>query len=193
MASTIQNLKSALGSGGRVNKYSVALNIPSAVSTTSDLSQGDILCKAASFPGVTVGAIEVFNQGRKLLIPGDTTYTNTWELTFYNTEDHGLRKDFLSWMRSADHFQNNSHSGSPSDLMTDLAVSQLDSAGNITATYTFHNVWVSDVGEIALADDTDGGIQEFPVTFTFTDWVVGTGELNVPSDGNAATGNAVAE
>jgi len=179
----ISNLKQALGAGGRVNKYRIDFSVPSAVPVKSELQNADVLCKAAQFPGVTISPIEVFNQGRKLVIPGDTTYENTWSVTFYNTADHALRADMISWMRAADDFQKNTHSGNPNDVMGELGVTQLDSLGKATATYTFHNVWVTGVDAVEVSDDTDGGIQEFVVNFAFSDWVVGTGEeqdFNVP-------------
>jgi len=193
MANKLAELKFALGAGARANKYRVNFSVPAAVPVASNLQNVDALCKASNFPGMSIGQIEVFNQGRKLILPGDTTYTNTWTLSFYNTEDHALRKDMISWMKSADHFQNNSHSGNPAALMGELSCEQLDSAGNPTTKYTFHNVFVQEVGELAVGDDQVDTIQEFDVTFSFTDWVVGDGELNTPSAGNAATVNDVAE
>ena len=193
MANRLAELKSALGAGGRANKYRVNFSIPSTVPTTSNLQNANTLCKATQFPGMTLGQIEVFNQGRKMMIPGDTTYENNWTMTFYNTEDHALRKDMISWLKSADHFQNNSHSGNPDSIMGELSVEQLDSAGNPTAKYTFHNVFVSEVAALELGDDQIDTIQEFDVTFTFSDWVVGEGELNEPTSGNIATKNEVAE
>lgn len=192
MANKLAELKNALGAGARANKYRVNFSVPSAVPVQSNLQNVDALCKASNFPSMTIGQIEVFNQGRKLILPGDTTYTNTWTLSFYNTEDHALRKDMISWMKAADHFQNNSHSGNPAALMGELSVEQLDSAGNATTRYTFHNVFVQEVGELAIGDDQVDTIQEFDVTFSFTDWVVGDGELNNPAAGNAATLNSVA-
>jgi len=192
MANKLAELKGALGAGARASKYRVNFSVPAAVPVTSNLQNVDALCKASNFPSVTIGQIEVFSQGRKLMLPGDTTYTNAWTLSFYNTEDHALRKDMISWMKAADHFQNNSHSGNPAALMGELSVEQLDSAGNPTAKYTFHNVFVQEVGELAVGDDQIDTIQEFDVTFSFTDWVVGDGELNNPAAGNAATENEVA-
>jgi len=192
MANKLEELKGAIGAGARANKYRVNFSVPSDVVVVSNLQDADVLCKAASFPSMTIGQIEAWNQGRKLLIPGDTTYSNTWELTFYTTEDHGLRRDMISWMRSADHFQNNQHTGNPGALMGELSVEQLDSAGMGTAKYTFHNVFVSEVGELTLGDDTADTIHEFSVTFSFTDWVVGNGALNVPGKAGTPTNNVIA-
>lgn len=193
MANKVAELKSALGAAARPNKYRVNFSVPAAVPTTSNLSVADTLCKASTFPSATIGQIEVFNQGRKLVLPGDTTYANAWTLTFYMTEDHALRKDMIAWMKAADHFQNNSHSGNPQALLGEMSIQQLDSAGNPTATYTFHNVFVQEVGEVAVQADTNDEAMEFDVTFSFTDWVVGDGEVNNPAAGNLATGNEVAE
>ena len=97
MSNKISELKNALGAAARPNKYRVNFSIPASVPVKSDLSVADALCKASVFPSVTIGQIEVWNQGRKLVIPGDTSYTTTWTLEFYLTEDHALRKDLLSW------------------------------------------------------------------------------------------------
>jgi len=188
----VAELKQALGSGARPNKYRVNFTIPAAVPTTANLQNADALCKASSFPAMTIGQIEVFNQGRKLILPGDTSYTNTWTLTFYQTEDHGIRRDMISWMKSADHFQNNEHSGDPTAVMGELSVEQLDSAGEATTKYTFHNVFVQEVGEVTLGDDQIDTAQEFDCTFSFTDWVVGSGETNEPSTFDPATENEIA-
>lgn len=192
MTNKLADLKNAMGAGARANKYRINFSIPAVVPIVSDLQDADTLCKAGSFPEMTIGKIEVFNQGRKLPIPGDTTYANAWTLTFYNTEDHALRRDMISWMRSTDDFQNNSHAGDLTQLMGELSVEQLDSAGNPTIKYTFHNVFVEGVGELTVGDDQIDTIQEFDVTFSFSDWVVGGGELNDPSAGNAPTNNAIA-
>ncbi len=168
----VAELKTALGPAARPNKYRLNFSVPSTVSTSADLAQADALCKAASFPTVSIGQIEVFNQGRKLIIPGDTAYENTWTLTFYQTEDHALRKDMIAWMKAADNFKENSHATDPGALMGELSVEQLNASGQTTAKYTFFNVFVQSVGEVALGDDTIDTVMEFDVTFSFTDWDV---------------------
>ena len=59
----LADLKNAINAGARPNKYRVNFTVPSTVPVTSDLSQADILCKATQFPAMTLGQIEVFNQG----------------------------------------------------------------------------------------------------------------------------------
>jgi hypothetical protein len=168
----INELKAAIGAAARPNKYQITFSVPSAVKSSIESKNLDVLCKASSFPSVTIGQIEVFNQGRKLVIPGDTSYTNTWTLTFYQTEDHAIRKAMIAWMKAADDFQNNVHSTEPGIVMTDLTVEQLNSEGKSTAKYVFHNAFVQEVGEVTLGDDQQDTAMEFDVTFSFTDWVV---------------------
>jgi len=188
----IAELKNAIGAGAKASKYRLNFSIPAAVPVSSNLQNADALCSATSFPGVTIGQIEVWGQGRKLVLPGDTTFENNWTVTFYLTEDHGLRKDLYSWMVSADNFQKNSHSGNPGDLMGELSVEQLDSAGNPTAKYTFHNVFVSELAEVAVSDETIDEISTFDCTFSFTDWVAGDGELPDAKAGGKPTLNSIA-
>lgn len=188
----ILDLKQALGAGARANKYRVNFNVPSAVPKTADLSTIDTLAMASSYPQKSIGMIEVFNQGRKLVLPGDTAYPNTWTLTFYNTEEHNIRRQILEWMRSIDHFQDNMHSGVPIEIMTDLSVSQLDSAMNETVRYTFHCCWPQDMSDITIGDDQQDTITQFTVTFAYTEWTVGDGELDKPLQYNSSTKNFIA-
>ena len=189
---TINDLKFALGAGARASKYMVHFAQPNAIQAIGDLSKAFLLCKGSSIPGKTIGQIDTFIQGRKLPISGDTQFSNNWTLTFYMTEDHSLRRNFLSWMTACDNFQKNMHSGDPASVMAEMGVSQLDSAGNPTARYTFHNVWVSDVPEISVGADQADTIIEFDVTFTYSDWVLGTGEFDEPTSANNATKNPTA-
>lgn len=191
MSNKVSELKAALGAAARPNKYRVNFAIPAAIPTVGDLSTANTLCKASSFPSVTLGQIETWNQGRKLVLPGDTSYATTWTLTMYATEDHALRKDFIAWMRYVDHFQDNEHTGVPADVMGEMSVQQLDSQGNDTVTYTFHNVFVQEIGEVSIGDDQADTALEFDVTFSFTDWVVGDTGTNQPETGNASTLNTI--
>lgn len=187
--STINSLKSALGAGARASKYKVQFSFPSAVNVSSDARNIDLLCKSSTFPGVDIGVIEVWNQGRKLPLPGDTSFSNEWTLSFYNTENHDIRRSMLAWLVACDHFQTNTHTGVPAELMIDAVITQLDSAGKDVVSYTFHNIFVKGVGEISVADDSVDAIQEFDVTLSFSDWVVGTDAVNVPTGNYTSTGN----
>lgn len=178
MANKIREIGNTLGASGRANKYRVSFAFPAAVGGTTDLQEVDVLAKSATAPQKEIGIIELWNQGRKHVTPGDTTYDNTWPLDFYLGESHAFRYDLIKWQDACDNFHKNLHSGIPSEIFADLRVEQLDSAGNSTAVYTLHNCWPSVIGEVTYGDDAENTVTEFNVTFTYTDWVTGKGEEN---------------
>jgi hypothetical protein len=176
MAIKIREIENVLGTSGRQNKYRVSFAFPAAVSTATDLASVDILAKSTEAPQKEIGLIELWNQGRKLPIPGDTTFDNTWTVSFYLGENHSIRYDLLKWQDACDNFYANRHTGSPSAIFADLRVEQLDSAGKVTAQYTLHSCWPSVVGPVMYDDSAENSPTEFECTFTYSDWVVGTGE-----------------
>jgi hypothetical protein len=180
MASTINELSRVLGAAARANKYRVSFTWPIAVKGETSLEDIDVLAKAATAPTKEIGQIELWNQGRKLIIPGDTAYDNAWDVTFYLTENHQLRYDMVTWMDACDNFQRNIHAGDPTQIFAELRIEQLDSDGNVTAQYTLHNAFPQNVGEVSFGADTADTPGEFNVTFAYSDWVTGTGEFSVP-------------
>ena len=186
MSNKIEEIKRVLKSGSKASKYLIKFVFPPEVSASMDLKDMSCLAKATTFPGVTIGQIEVYNQGRKLVIPGDTAYENTWNVTFYNDAAHKIRKSFLAWMNAADNFQANTHSGNPGGLFVEMSVSQLDSLEKEVVTYTFRNVWPSGVAEVSVGADQLDTLQEFDVTLSFSDWIVESGEFSDFSVKNAS-------
>lgn len=176
--STIRELANVLGAAARASKYRVTFTFPSGVSGVTNLDEVNVLAKTATAPGKEIGQIELWNQGRKLIIPGDTTYDNNWPIDFYLPENHSIRYDMLKWMDACDNFQTNRHTGNPLAIFADLKVEQLDSAGNVSAQYTLHNCYPGNVAEVTYGDDSSDTVAEFNVTFVYSDWVVGSGETS---------------
>lgn len=176
--STIRELASALGSAARASKYRVTFSFPSGVTGVTNLDEVDVLAKTATAPGKEIGVIELWNQGRKLNLPGDTAFDGAWAVDFYLSENHSLRYDMLKWMSACDNYQKNQHSGNPTAVFADLRLEQLDSAGKVSAQYTLHNCWPSNVAEVTYGDDSVDTVAEFNCTFNYSDWVVGSGEFD---------------
>ncbi len=176
MSNKISEIGQVLGSTARSNKYRLSFTWPRGVSGVTNLQEVDIICKAASAPGREIGVIEVWNQGRKLVIPGDTAFDNSWSVSFYATENHSIRYDMVKWQVACDNFHQNIHSGQPYMIFADLKLEQLDSAGNVSAQYTLHNCFPTSVGEISYGDDSADTPVEFDITLSYTDWVLGSGE-----------------
>jgi hypothetical protein len=160
----INDMKNAIQGGARSNKYRVYIE------RVGDSKTADLLCKSSSFPGKTIGEIEVWNQGRKLIIPGDTSFTNEWTLSFYNTEDHQLRLNIIEWMKQIDNFSENTHASNLNDITSIMKVYQINNDGSEGQGYQFFNVFPKDIGEITVEDETADAIQEFDVTFSFSEW-----------------------
>lgn len=171
MANVVSELKTALGPGARSSKYKIKLNMPQASGATGGKIV-NTMANASSFPGIQIGPIEVFTQGRKLVLPGETNYENTWTVTFYQTEGHELRREFLKWMHAMDDFHDNKHQADLVSLMTDVEVSQLNSQEEETVTYIFKDMFPSDVSAVTVSDSEQNTIQNFDVTFSFTSWVI---------------------
>lgn len=176
MPSTVRDLANVVGAAARASKYRVTFSFPAGVANVTNLDEVDVLAKTATAPGREIGQIELWNQGRKLILPGDTAFDGAWAVDFYLTENHALRYDMLRWMDACDNFQTNQHSGDPTAIFADLRLEQLDSAGNVSAQYTLHNCFPSNVAEVTYGDDSADTPAEFNCTFTYSDFVVGTGE-----------------
>lgn len=171
MANVVSKLRQALGAGARVSKYKIIMALPQAVGGGGDTSDMiNTLCNSSSFPGLSQTPIEVHTQGRKVVIPGSTEYETTWTVTFYQTEGHELRKEFLRWMQAMDDFHNNKHQGDMTQFMVEAKVIQLDHDEQETASYLFKDLFPSQVSQVQVTDSSTNEIQNFDVTFSLTSW-----------------------
>ena len=167
----LQELKESLKMGARGNKYKVMLAAP--IGATDDFLI-DTIAKGGAIPAKTMGQIEVWTQGRKLVVAGDATYENAWALTFWNTQDLALRNGFDKWLLFIDDMEahkrgTDEHNG----YMTDGAkIQQLSTADNsVTAEYSFYNLWPTGISAIDMADDQQDTITEFTVDFAYSHWL----------------------
>ncbi len=174
--SKINEIGAVLNATARSNKYRVLFAWPAGVSGATSPKEVDIICKAAAAPAKEIGTIDLWHQGRKLVIPGDTAFDNTWSTDFYLGENHQIRYDMIKWQNACDNFHKNKHSGVPSAIFGELRIQQLDSAENVSAEYTLHNCFPTSVGEITYGDDSSDTPVEFNITFSYTDWILGDGE-----------------
>lgn len=167
----LQELKETLKMGARGNKYKVMLAAP--VGPTDDFLV-DTIAKGGAIPAKTMGQIEIWTQGRKLVVAGDATYENAWALTFWNTQELALRKGFDEWMNYIDDMDKHSRGATEhNSYMTDGGkIQQLNTSDNsVTATYQFYNMWPTGISAIEMADDQQDTITEFTVDFAYSHWV----------------------
>ena len=166
----VATLKAAIGAGAKVDKFSIEFVAPT-VNASFALGLNDIiLCKSTSFPAVTLGEMDVWVQGRKVLIPGDVSYDNSWSLDFYQTANHALRQKFIQWISQIDDYATNNHTCSPSDWSVNAKVYQLGCDGNIVAGYEMFNMFPKSVSDVKVDGSSINSLQEFSVDFTYSHW-----------------------
>ena len=166
---SLDKMKTVIGEGARPNKYQIVMTPKGPGGADGD--KIDTLAKSASLPDVTVGTIDVWNQGRKLVVAGDVQYSGEWTVSFYNTVALELRKTFEDWIKQIDDAQAHTRTlVTPGDYMTDIVVSQLDGQNNITATFIIYNAWPKNLNAIELADETADQISTFDVNFAYSHW-----------------------
>lgn len=157
----IDSFISKLAKGGqRLNLFRVTMNSPDA--TVPD--QFSFMAKATSLPGTNQGVIEVPYMGRTYKIPGDKTF-NEWSITVMDDEGLPIRQFFEAWSDKINSNKDNITSDvNPFNHMSDCTIEALTKDGNVSATYKMHGVWVSSIGEVAMAWDSNDSIAEFDVT-----------------------------
>jgi hypothetical protein len=196
---TITAFKSKLAGGGaRPNLFEVEIpSFPVAaggnVWRTGDNQEADLfkfMCKAAQLPASTISAVEVPFRGRTLKVAGDRTF-DVWSVTIINDENFLLRNAFETWMQGISKNSNNTGATTPGDYMTNALVHQLgrgadngiESSTNSSIvngsaitplkTYTFFDIFPTNVSAIDLSYDSSDTIEEYTVEFQVQYWEPG--------------------
>ena len=176
-------LRERLDYGARANKYLVNITLPGgsgsgeisqAGSNRIDFKNGNMiyaLCKGASIPERSVGVCDVWIQGRKIPIAGDAEYNNTWTLTFYNDQNHDLRKQFEIWIENIDSYNEHKRGFTAQKYYADkFVVSQLDAKDQTKpcASWDFFHVFPTSISAVEFGADTNNQVSEFTCTFTYS-------------------------
>ena len=187
------------GGGARPNLFEVQIpNLPNAATASgpkadwgTDVQENfSILCKAANLPASNIASIDVPFRGRTLKVAGDRTF-DTWTVSIINDENFLLRNAFEAWMQGISKNSNNTGATNPGSYMTYALVHQLGrgadkgiqstsssdavSGQSITPlkTYTFYDIFPTEVSAIDLSYDNSDVIEEFSVTFQVQYWEPG--------------------
>jgi len=196
---TITAFKSKLAGGGaRPNLFEVEIpSFPTAAGSnvwrTGDNQEADLfkfMCKAAQLPASNVSPIEVPFRGRTLKVAGDRTF-DTWSVTVINDENFLIRNAFEEWMQGISKNSNNTGATDPGSYMTNALVHQLgrgadngiESSSNSGAvngsaitplkTYTFFDIFPTNISAIDLSYDSSDTIEEYTVEFQVQYWEPG--------------------
>ena len=164
----VDDFKAKLAGGGaRPNLFKVTVNFPAYAG--GNVEQTSFMCKGAQLPASVIAPIPVSFRGRQLQIAGDRTF-EPWTVTIINDTDFGVRDSMERWMNGINEHVNNTGLLNPNEYMADMAVEQLDRAGNITKTYDIRGAYPVNVSAIDLSYDTNDAIEEFTVELAYQYW-----------------------
>ena len=162
--------------GARSALFAVELHYPTTISNSS--LQSNFLIKGASIPASSVGAYDVFFQGKAIKVAGDRTF-DTWETTIINDEDFALRKVLEKWIdlisdpklntRDTKFASVNKKEGENAGYKKDLKVIQYNKNGSEGPHYHFRGAFPTALSAIAL-DWASADIQEYTCTWTYDSW-----------------------
>ena len=154
--------------GARPNRYRVRITGPQAGATVPEKML--FLCRSATIPASNLGVVNVAYMGRNVKVSGDKVFDD-WTVTCYNDTVWDLRTEFEKWIDGMlRHEANITDYQDAAQYHADATVEQLDRNENVIQTYKLKAVFPSQVGEIALAYDTNDTVEEFQVTFAVNWW-----------------------
>ena len=189
----IYKLMDTIKAGARTNKFRVTIPLISDL----DSENFDIVVESTTLPSKTIVPTELTVRGRKVQMRGETSLENTWDVTFYNTEDMFCRYQMLLWMNLVHQNSWNPSSGSISNILSgvdsvisgvsnliqnpmslfdagsikyqrDIFVEQLDHEGKATFKTILVGAFPINVSNVELNNAT-GDVSKTSVTFAFTD------------------------
>ena len=159
---------SLIGGGARANQFRVTITPPSGIAIGLDTRRTSFLVKAAALPSRTITEIPLKFRGRTIFMAGDQADPETWEVTFLNDTDFGIKNAIELWSNGINDFALNTGVVSPSDYQTDLTVEQLDRDETVLKTYILRNCWPTTSGSaIELSMDSESAVEEFSVSWRY--------------------------
>ena len=185
MTFAVTSFKTQLASGGggaRPSLYQIDINGPAfngGLSGSFGDTTSNILVKAAAIPASTLAPLTVNYMGRAYKTPGFRTF-DVWNVTVINDEDMAARESIIEWMRviggQLRGDRNNTHGGGAEILAKhegDATVTQMGMDGSAKQSWKVHQMWPTELGEIAL-DWSSDAIEEYTVAFAYDYWSHGT-------------------
>ena len=174
MAFKVTDFKSQLGDyggGARPSLYTIDINGPTAGLSFSGSS--NILVKAAAIPASTIAPLTVNYMGRAYKTPGFRTF-DVWNVTVINDEDMAARSQLIGWMRWIGGSLQGNRSAFlggkvPDSSEGDATVTQMGKDGFSKQSWKMHQMWPTELGEIAL-DWSSDAIEEYTVAFAYDYW-----------------------
>jgi hypothetical protein len=184
MAHSLSDFKSTLtGGGARANLFQVTLTLPTIAGYTkpSEFDKNfSILCKSAALPASNIANVDIPFRGRIFKVAGERTF-DTWQITVINDTNFQIRTAMEEWMQLIGQYQDGSGVTSPGSYMVNATVNQLTrkpsdqtktgtTGLSVVKSYTFYDIFPTNVSAIDLSYDTADAIEEFTVEFQVQYW-----------------------
>jgi hypothetical protein len=164
----INDFKSKLvGGGARNNLFKVTCNFPPYARGNVELAA--FMIKAAQLPSSIINPITIPFRGRQMQIAGDRVF-EAWGITVINDTNMEIRNSFERWMTGINGNELNTGLSNPADYTADMAVEQLNKAGEVTKRYELRGVFPTTVSAIDLSYDSENTIEEFGVELQMLYW-----------------------
>lgn len=156
---SIQDVKRRFNEYQRANRFQVVIN---GQGFDQDL---EIVVKSSNTPNSTNGVVIFPYRGRQIKYAGDRVYS-TWTATVSDDLQHTYRRLFETWNEAiANAADTNAVDGADADVT--VLVQSLDRNDNVTMEWTLFNVRITELGEIAWAQDSNDTIAEYTVTLDY--------------------------
>lgn len=175
MPFNINEFKSQLTfDGARPSHFQVQIQNP--VNAAGDLKI-PFMVKAASIPGVNLGAVNAPYFGREIKLAGDQTFDD-WTVTVINDEDFLIRNAMEAWTNSINSREDNLRqfeSASPESYKADAQITQFSKTGVPIREYTIQGMFPTVITPIETSWESQNEIEQFDVTFAYDYWDISGG------------------
>lgn len=170
---TISSFKAQMtGGGARPNQFRAELTFPAFVggigATAGNAAQ--FLCRAAQLPASTVDDITAFYRGRPVHFAGERTFA-PWTVSIFNDNNFLIRNAMERWSDGVLNYDATNGIIAPSDYQVDMSVHQLDRNDSIVKSYTFYDVYPTNIGAISLDFESNNQIELFDIEFVYNYFV----------------------
>lgn len=166
---SINDFKNTLtGGGARSNRFEVVVEFPAFAGGSEEIRSTPFLATSAQLPGSTIGTIEQAFRGRVLKLAGDRTFED-FSVSFINDTNFALRDAFELWHNAINAYNSNTSAVSPDEYLVTVSVHQLNNNDERIKSYSLLNAFPTSIGSIELSQDSNNSIEEFDVTFAYSD------------------------
>lgn len=160
------------GGGARPSLFQVQFSHPA---MGDGVFKVPFMCKAASIPASTIGAIPVPYFGRNIKVASTGRTYENWTVTVINDEDFRVRRGIEAWSRQMNTYVGNLRgfgTSAPAEYKARGQVQQFSQTGQVLRTYNFEGLFPVTVSSIDLNWETSDAIEEFTVEFSLDWWEV---------------------